>query len=224
MILESEKIGPNEGQIDSQPFVPATQDVEKADETRAARRMKILKSLEVHRDTEEQKGGTEKQLFCGNGAVKVIRPHYRVNLDADTYWARGDAVEYAQVRVSTPRTNIFAAKGYTKHLIDPEFNEKVAAHLNGKLYRWRADVMNLAKRVMASNLYRKQPLWNQFNWANDKILRVIRGIDELKSFPVELLNRRAMLALIGGVDDEETIRMVNCRSFSCISKPTAKPP
>ena len=128
-----------------------------------------------------------------------------------------------EAQLVAPHNKVTACKGFTKYLIDEDFVVRMHSYLNGMLNRWRSsaiDILNLAEH---SNRFNQMHIETQRNWIQVHVLRAMVGIAALKSFPVHILSKKSIHALIKGVDSEEMADLIqniaNCTTFSMIAFP-----
>lgn len=114
-------------------------------------------------------------------------------------------------------------KKYSKHLTDVEDVSMMNRLVLGKIHQWRMLTMEL----LANNKYLPWMLPNytvkQHKWAKDKVLLVERGISKFNKLPVQILNEKALIMYVHGVDTAMMADLVynisNCSKFEIIGVP-----
>ena len=84
--------------------------------------------------------------------------------------------------------------------------------------------MKLVMAALRAEEYNEDLLENQYQFANRKVIFAMAGIQDCVQFPVHILAKTPLMAIVKGVDDldlaELVMRMARCRVFSVIAFPS----
>ena len=178
----------------------------------------------VERDRFEKRGGEDRVYYGGAGAINTVTAYFIQNRHAKKHWMDGRAVVWVECKLFHPRTSIYPVKGYAKHLVDPEFVKRNHMYLNGMLACWRSSVMKLVMAALRAEKFEEDHLENQYQFANRKVIRAMAGIQDCVQFPVHILAKTPLMAIVKGVDDMDlaklVMKMARCRVFSVIAFPS----
>ena len=174
----------------------------------------------------ENRGGEERVFYGGKGAIPVITPVFRQNPHTVTHFCNGQASVWIHCKIFHTRTSLFPLRGYTKHLVDKEFVVEQHKYLNGMLQRWRDSAIDLLKEAEECNLYEMEHLGNQIAFAKQTVPKAMAGIHELTDFPVHILCKSSLMAVVKGCDSEDMadliLKMCCVRTFEIIAHPSSK--
>ena len=86
--------------------------------------------------------------------------------------------------------------------------------------------MDILDLVEATSIFDSDHTLKQYEFARRKVLRAMSGIAKVKSFPVTILAKDALMALVNGVEDSEmaefVMRMGRCHEFQLLAMPSDK--
>jgi hypothetical protein len=107
---------------------------------------------------------------------------------------------------------------YTNYLGDKEYISLVHDKLKGKLFKWRTYSLQYLKDLRQQHLLPEAAVRSQLNFVKFDCLRIIKGINLLKSVPIDVMSEEAIRKYVSGVDDEEkahfVYKMANCHKFT----------
>ncbi len=112
---------------------------------------------------------------------------------------------------------------YSKHLTDSEdvlmMNQKVL----GKTHQWRMLTMELILNNKKLPWMQRNYTEKQYKWANEEVLLMEKGISKFNKMPVQILNDRALISYVRGVDSAmmaDFVRNIsNCSKFEILGVP-----
>ena len=175
---------------------------------------------------EEKRAGVEKVVFAGNRPIKIINPVFRQNRNAHNHWPHGRPAVWVEAKVFSPPMSVQVCKGITKYLADEDLIKHLHAYTNGMLNRWRLSAIDILEMANGNSLFNHQRINHQLKFARKDVLKAMAGIGELTTFPIHILNKRSIQALVKGVDTEEMaqfiLSMANCTYFSIIAFPKSR--
>jgi gamma-glutamylcyclotransferase (GGCT)/AIG2-like uncharacterized protein YtfP len=107
---------------------------------------------------------------------------------------------------------------YTNYLSDKEYVSLVHDKLKGKVFQWRKYCLQYLKELRQQHLLPETALRTQLNFVKFDSLRILKGINHLKSVPIDIMSEEAILKYVPGVDDIEKAhfvhKMATCHKFT----------
>jgi hypothetical protein len=153
--------------------------------------------------------------------IKIISPPVRENEYTGHGYIHTGQSEVHMTCTSLDMSTSVLMSGYTKHLQCPEYIRNRNAQVNGRITRWRTGTLKLLEQVEQSGLYLVEDYENQYKFADKIIGKLQECLNEVKVFPIDILNKEALLQYVRGVDDEEvadfTYKIANCQTFCLIT-------
>jgi hypothetical protein len=106
-------------------------------------------------------------------------------------------------------------RNYKNYLKDPEYIELVHKKVVGMIKAWVQCVEETVKDLQQEWDYSWDAVKDQLYWARRLTDKMMVGLSKFKLFPVTVLNLRAVVELVEGVDDEEKadliLQIANCK-------------
>ena len=172
---------------------------------------------------DEKRYGVEKFIFAAGGPIKIINPAFLENSEAKDHWPHGRPVVWMEATKYAPDTDVFVCKGYSKHLVDQELVKRLHAYTNGMVHRWRQSSLAILHEVRETHCFDPNIPDKQYDFASKDVLKAMAGIAQHNTFPINILSKESVRALVKGVDTAEmaefVLNMANCTCFSVIAFP-----
>jgi hypothetical protein len=157
--------------------------------------------------------GTKETKKTKFGEVSSIVPHVKIGHAVGEGYCLQPSIWHA---VHYPATGVTAVplKKYVNYLKDPEYITFAHERVIGMMQQWVECVQETVKDLREDWDYSWSAVKDQYNWATNWTDAIMTGLSKFKLFPVTVLNSRAVIQLIDGVQDEEkadfVLQMANC--------------
>jgi hypothetical protein len=158
--------------------------------------------------------GTVQTTETVFGIVKGIVPHIQNGRDVGTGGTLEPSVWHELSHSETGTTEV-PYRNYKNYLKDPEYIEFVHKRVIGMIKAWVQCMEETVNDLQQEWDYSWDAVMDQLYWARRLTDAMMVGLSKFKLFPVTVLNLRAIVELVEGVDDEEkadlVLNLANCK-------------